>query len=168
MQKPYKPNLNLSQKGVPMPLRYDVDDMPYEDIAEGYYLLNTNYGNEPADHNDMVNHKKAAAFFSPWKYKIERLSKNDVVFLYQSGVGIVAYGEASGQLEKHPYRGNDAHMDEEYSMRLRNFQKVDPPLTASEIKNITGVHYSFRSTMVGFDFEDGKKIKESLAARIST
>ena len=41
----------------------------------------------------LANHK-AAAYFDPWKYKIERLAKGDVVYLYQSAVGIVAMGKA--------------------------------------------------------------------------
>jgi hypothetical protein len=54
---------------------FTVKDNPYEDITgQGYYILNTNYRNDPKDHEDMLSHKKAAAYFTPWKYKIERLS----------------------------------------------------------------------------------------------
>lgn len=97
---------------------FRVQDNPYEDIAEGYYILNTNISNDVIDHNDMLNNGKAAAYFDPWKYKIERLSKGDVVFLYQSGVGIVAVGEADGKLVKAQYQGNPDHVDEEYFMKL--------------------------------------------------
>jgi hypothetical protein len=37
--------------------------------------LNTNYSNSLPDHEDMLHNKKAAAYFSPWKHKIEQLSK---------------------------------------------------------------------------------------------
>jgi hypothetical protein len=60
---------------------FAIEDNPYGDITEGYYILNTNYRNAPEDHEDMLARKKAAAYFSPWKQKIERLSKDDVVFL---------------------------------------------------------------------------------------
>ncbi|HHQ4655168.1 TPA: hypothetical protein ACSPZZ_004457, partial [Aeromonas hydrophila] len=97
---------------------FRVDDNPYEDIAEGYYILNTNYNNNKEDHNDMIKNKKCAAYFEPWKYKIERLNKGDVVFLYQSGVGIVAFGEASGKLCLADYHGNPDYKNEEYYMKL--------------------------------------------------
>lgn len=61
---------------------FRVGDNPYEDIAEGYYILNTNKSNSEEDHNDMLSSQKAAAYFDPWKFKIERLVKGDVVFLY--------------------------------------------------------------------------------------
>ena len=44
---------------------FRVDDNPYEDIAEGYYILNTNYNNNKEDHNDMIKNKKCAAYFEP-------------------------------------------------------------------------------------------------------
>lgn len=143
---------------------FRVEDNPYEDLAEGYFILNTNYSNDPEDHADMLQNKKAAAYFDPWKLKIERLSKGDVVFLYQSGVGIVATGEADGKLMKTAYKGNPEHSDEEYSVRLRNFQNVNPPLTASDIKALTGVNYVFMSTMFGLDAESGKRIKQAITA----
>ena len=72
---------------------FRVRDNPYEDLAEGYYILNTNFNNSQEDHNDMLSNSKAAAYFAPWKNKIERLAKGDIVFLYQSGAGIVACSE---------------------------------------------------------------------------
>lgn len=138
---------------------FRVEDNPYEDIAEGYYILNTNIKNDEYDHNDMINNSKCAAYFEPWKYKIERLNKGDVVFLYQSGLGIVAYGDASGKLIVSNYQNNPENKDEEYSMKLNNFYKINPPLSASEIKEITEIDYRFMSTMFGIDIESGKKIK---------
>jgi hypothetical protein len=49
---------------------FRVSDNPYEDLAEGYYILNTNYGNNEDDHKDMLSQAKAAATFDPWKYRI--------------------------------------------------------------------------------------------------
>ncbi|MEO6923979.1 MAG: hypothetical protein ABI142_09150, partial [Bryocella sp.] len=139
---------------------FRVSDNPYEDIAEGYYILNTNTSNTQQDHIDMLSQGKAAAYFDPWKFKIERLAKGDVVFLYQSGVGIVALGEADGKLVKAAYQGNPAHPDEEYSMKLRQFQHVSPPLTAGEIKEITRTNHVFMGTMFGLDADSGKKIRK--------
>jgi hypothetical protein len=141
---------------------FRVHDNPYEDIAEGYYVLNTNIRNDQRDHEDMLRNGKAAAYYDPWKFKIERLAKGDVVFLYQSGTGIVALGEANGKLQKAAYHGNTEQAGEEYFMKLQRFQRVAPPLTAAEIKELTGVNYVFRSTMFGLDAESGKKIRKSL------
>jgi hypothetical protein len=138
---------------------FRVSDDPYEDIAEGCYILNTNIRNDKVDHEDMLNQQKAAAFFDPWKLKIERLNKGDVVFLYQSGAGIVAYGEADGKLMKAPYQGDPSAADEEYSTKLRSFQRVSPPLTASEIKKVTGIDHRFMQTMFGLDAESGRAVR---------
>lgn len=138
---------------------FRVEDNPYEDIAEGYYILNTNINNSEEDHADMLQNGKAAAYFSPWKLKIERLNRGDVVFLYQSRVGIVAYGEVDGNLRKSNYHGNPEHSEEEYSMRLNRFHRLETPMSAAEIKEETGVEYVFRSTMFGLDDENGRKIK---------
>jgi len=137
---------------------FSVEDNPYEDISEGYYILNTNYGNDPDDHDDMLKEKKAAAYFSPWKLNIERLSRGDVVFLYQSGVGVVAVGIASGKVNKSPYHGNLEHPDEEYSMPLTSFHALNKPIPAAEVKAITGTNYFFGRTMFGIDSDGGKML----------
>jgi hypothetical protein len=137
---------------------FRVYDNLYEDLAEGYYIVNTNIRNSKEDHDDMVGNGKAAAYFDPWKFKIQRLAKGDVIFLYQSGVGIVGVGEADGNLVRSPYHGED--VDEEYSMKLQRFQTVSPPLTAAEIKKISGVDHVFMSVMFGLDAESGKAIRK--------
>lgn len=140
-------------------------DNPYEDIAQGYYILNTNIRNSQADHDSMLAEKKAAAYFAPWKYKIQHLSKGDYVFLYQSGVGIVAVGTASGKLQMCNYHENTDHEDEEYYMKLIQFHLLGQPLSAAEIKSITGVNHRFMSTMFGLDAENGKKLYDEAQQR---
>ena len=60
-------------------------DDPLEDQSEGtgssYYLVNTNIRNDKADDADMLSGRKVAAYFEPWKYKIARIRRGDVVFL---------------------------------------------------------------------------------------
>ena len=141
---------------------FRVHDNPYEDLAEGYYILNTNIRNSQEDHDEMLRDAKAAAYFDPWKFKIERLARGDVIFLYQSGAGIVALGEADGRLQKAAYHGSPDEAEEEYFMKLRGFQRVSPPLAAAEIKKLTGVTHVFMSTMFGLDAESGKAIRKFL------
>jgi hypothetical protein len=141
---------------------FRVGDNPYEDLAEGYYILNTNLSNAQQDHDDMMANGKAAAYFDPWKFKIERLARGDVVFLYQSGLGVVGVGEADGNLRKAAYQGKPEHENEEYFMLLMRFQRVSPPLSAAEIKGITGINHRFLSTMFGLDAESGKAVRKFL------
>lgn len=141
----------------------------YEDDSEaeeaGYYFLNTNYRNDPLDHEDMLQNKKAAAYFDPWKYKIEKLRKGDIVFLYQSGVGVVAVGQASGTLKKAAYHGDPKNNDEEYFMMLEEFQRVEPPVTAATIKEVTGSNFVFMQTMFAMDADAGDALIEYLQTR---
>jgi hypothetical protein len=96
---------------------FRVEDNPYEDADGGFFILNTNHNYDPADHEDMIKNRKAAAFSDPWKYKIEQIGKGDVVFLYKSGMGIVAVGNGSGKVDKSPHRSGSGPEDQ-YSMPL--------------------------------------------------
>jgi hypothetical protein len=50
-------------------------------------------------------------------------------------------------------------------MRLRQFQRVVSPLTAAEIKKITGINYAFLSVMFGLDSESGAAIRKAIHDR---
>ncbi|HUS44663.1 MAG TPA: hypothetical protein VM219_01305 [Phycisphaerae bacterium] len=145
--------------------RFATEDDPYEDIQEGYYIVNTNYRNDPKDHEMMLKERVASAFFTPWKEKIARINKGDVVFLYQSGVGILAVGVANGKLQKRAYQGNPDNKDEDFSMPLTKFELVDPPMAPSEIKETCGVNYRFMSTLFSIDAEAGRKLETILRSR---
>lgn len=138
---------------------FRVEDDPYEDVLGGAYILNTNYQNSPEDHEYMLREERAAAFFSPPKKRIERLGRGDWVFLYQTGVGIVAYGRATGRIERRPYHGLDEYPDEEYSTKLERFRRIDPPLAASEINELLGTNYKFRGTMFSIGREAGAQLR---------
>lgn len=138
---------------------YRVGDDPYEDVASGYYVLNTNYGNDRADDADMLAGHKAAAFHVPWKYKIERLQRGDTVFLYRVRHGIVAFGRADGRLQRLPHYDEP---DEQYAMGLSDWHELDQPVTAAEIKAVTGVQHSFRGTMFSLDLEAGQALEQGL------
>lgn len=144
---------------------FRIREDPYEDVEEGFYILNTNYSNDPSDDEDMINNQKAAAYFDPWKRNIEKLQRGDKVFLYRSGEGIVAMGIASGKLEKRLYHGEEEHRDEEYCMKLERLKKLKQPVPAAEIKRITGVNYRFMSTMFAVDRDSGDKLWEHIAKK---
>lgn len=145
-------------------LPFRIEDSPYEDRQEGFFILNTNYSNDPDDHEDMLKNKKAAAYHDPWKYKIEQIGEGDTVFLYKSGTGIVAIGTGSGVVLKSKHRPTGGPEDQ-YSMKLRGFFHVAPPLAAAEIKDITGNNYSFRGTMFGIDADAGHTLLNEASKR---
>ena len=145
-------------------------DDPLEDQAEGqgdgFYVVNTNFGNEPADDATMLKEKKVAAFFAPWKLKIARLKRGDHIFLYRSGTGIVAIGKADGKLRKAAYHGEVEHKEEEYAMSLLEFALVDSPLSAAEVKTITSnPGLVFRQTMFSLDQDSGEKLYQAARER---
>lgn len=136
--------------------KFKILDNPFEDLQGGYYILNTNRQDGIQDDEEMLKDGKAAAYFEPWKYKIENLQKGDTVFLYRSGVGIVARGIASGELKKKNYRNNPEHQEEEYYQKLKDFKVLEKPISAAEIKRIGETNYVFMQTMFGIDEDTGK------------
>jgi hypothetical protein len=146
---------------------FRVEDNPYEDSDGGYFILNTNYSNHPENHQYMIKNRRAAAYLEPWKYKIEQIAKGNVVFLYKSGTGIVAFGTGSGKVDKSA-DPTDKHAgpDDMYSTQLEKFQEVSPPIPAAEIKGITGNNYRFMGTMFGLDRDSGKKLLEAVSKQI--
>ncbi len=149
---------------------YRTSDDPLEDQAEGsgsnYYLVNTNISNDERDDADMLAQKKVAAYYAPWKFKIARIKRGDKLLLYRSGHGVVAFGTADGKLLKANYHGDPELHEEEYGMKLNGFTRVDPPMTAAELKAIANnPGLMFRQTMVGLDPESGRRILAQLTEK---
>jgi hypothetical protein len=112
----------------------------------------------------MLLHSKAAAYYDPWKHKIERLEAGDVVFLYRSGEGLVAFGWATGEVDVADYHGDPKAPGEEFSMRLDPFVRLPSPLTARELKLAAERNISFQQTMVRLDPDAGRKLLDAAAA----
>ena len=128
----------------------------YEDIVDQkYFILNTNTKDGEQDERDMLTEQKAAAYDSPWIHKIEKLQKGHYIFLYSTGKGIIAKGIATGKLLK---KDHDYRNEEEYYMKLNDFEILEEPISPSEIKRIANVNYRFMQTMFSIDEETGKKL----------
>lgn len=109
------------------------------------FMLNTNYNNDKDSHFEMLKNHEAAAFCKGWKEYICQLSKGDTVYLYQSGVGIVAVGTVSGNLEMSTY---DGIANDKYAKALKDFKTGFKAISARQFKEITGGGANFRRTMV--------------------
>ncbi|WP_040239305.1 hypothetical protein [Chromohalobacter japonicus] len=124
-----------------------------------YFLLNTNKANSVEDHQMMLEERVAAAFEDGWKQKIERIRSGDVVFLYESGKGVVAYGVASGDVEKAPHEGRK---DETYYQRLHDFKRLGASVSAKDIQQALGRKIRFVHTLTLL--KDGDKLAKALEA----
>lgn len=138
----------------------------FDQVIEGengatqrYFVLNTNKNNDSDDHQDMVSNGIAAAFEDGWKQKIDILQKGDVVFLYESGVGIVGIGKANGTTEKLDRNGKSEAM---YQQKLNDYRKVNS-LSAKEIKKTTGTNMRFLQTMFQIKAAQGEQIEHRLS-----
>jgi len=126
-----------------------------------YHILNTNltYSNE--DHEDMLLNGKGSAN-SVDKLEINKILKGDFVFLYQNGVGFVAFGEADG-IVNIENDGND--IGEKHSIYFQPYHLISPPFNREELQNITGIGRQdgrFRNTRFGLDDANGNAIKDLL------
>ncbi|AKL96151.1 hypothetical protein CACET_c27060 [Clostridium aceticum] len=119
------------------------------------YIINTNKSNCPTDESDMLHNKKCAAYFSPWKYYIDEIEANDIIFLYSSGRGIIARGIATGIPETKDYRGE---IDEEHYMELDRFQILSTPLEASEITKIVQHRLQYNQTVISLAHKFGIQV----------
>lgn len=119
-----------------------------------FYILNTNTQRSATCDEDMLKEHKASAYYDN---KIDRLNRGDVVFLYRTSVGIVAFGIADGKLQKKRFTYNDGQTDDEYFMHLDDFSVLDMPLSASRIREIVG-NINFRLTMFAISEERGNAL----------
>lgn len=124
----------------------------------GFHVLNTNKRHSVEDHEWMIQEGVAAAFMDPWKFNIDRLKKGDVVFLYENGVGIVAYGTATGEVLVKDYDGKS---DETRYQKLQGFKRLLKPLPAAEVRKTLSRNVAFLRTMSGMP--DGQKVLDKLA-----
>lgn len=127
--------------------------------GSSYFLLNTNKANSVEDHQMMLEEQVAAAFEDGWKQKIERIRSGDVVFLYESGKGVVAYGVASGEVKKAPHEGRK---DATYYQRLDGFKCLKSPVSAKDIQQVLGRKIRFVHTLTLL--KDGEKLAKALEA----
>ncbi|MDF9618193.1 hypothetical protein P5705_11115 [Pseudomonas entomophila] len=130
---------------------------PRDDGNQFHYVLNTNKANSSEDHDAMLSEEIAAAFEDGYKEKIDRLKKDDIVFLYESGKGIVAFGLANGKTEERDHFGVAGKTRYQ---RLYGFERLEKPISAKDICQRLGRNIKFAQTLTYLS--DGKKLLDSL------
>ena len=116
------------------------------------YIVNTNQKHNLNSEQDMIKNEKCATYYAPWKFYIDEIEANDIVFLYSNKKGIIARGIATGIPEITDYEGNP---DEEHYMNLNRFQVMDKPLPASEITGLVGHDVMYAQTIISLTHRNG-------------
>lgn len=132
-------------------------DFPLAEGKKAFYVLNTNKANHVADHDFMLNEGVAAAFEDGYKEKIERFKAGDVIFLYESGAGIVAFGRASGVTEKKSHLGRP---DQTYYQKLDDFSRLGEAFSPKDITRVLLRRIKFVQTLTGL--HDGEVLLKAL------
>lgn len=148
--------LDLLKAGI-VEVKKALDSQNGAETASSFHILNTNKSNNDEDQEMMLAEGIAAAFYDPWKTNINRIKKDDWVFLYENRKGIIAFGQGTGKTLE---RDHDGQANECFYQELKDFKVISKPLTASEIKSVLGRNQIFLRTMSGMP--DGHKVLAKL------
>jgi hypothetical protein len=107
----------------------------------------------------MLNNRLAAAYHD-CKFTISHIKKEDTVFLYENGVGIVAIGKGTGEVLK---KDHYSHKNECHYQELNEFRKLKHPLKAAEVKRVLGRNVVF--LRVRSSVPDGQKILNAISEK---
>jgi len=144
---------------------FDVYNPEQEVLLEentGIYVVNTNASYMPDIWQDMVANSKAAAYYDR-KYAISGIPNGSVVYLYHTGIGIIAKGKAKGGCRKVDFNGDK---EEEFNIPL-NFDWVlkeksswNKAVSAGEINKKLNRGYRFRQTAFSISQELAQAIDD--------
>ncbi len=141
---------------------YNPENEVFIDQQEGYYIVNTNKTWMADAYIDMLANQKAAAYYDR-KWSITNISKNDTVYLYHTGVGIIACGKAK---DNYKSKEIDGDPDEEFYIPLKLEWKIDPILERSmaiaawKINERMQSGYRFRQTVFSITEDMANVINE--------
>ncbi len=159
-----------SQKGLRIecsPYRiYDIDGVPYIqfdtynpdkevllEVNTDWFIVNTNKTYDSNTYKDMLGDflkGKASAYYDR-KFSVCRISRGSQVYLYHTGVGVIAKGVSTAEYQKAAY---DDVEDEEFFVPLKfdwalkdegDWEKKTP--TAGEINSRLDSGHKFRQTV---------------------
>ena len=128
----------------------------------GYFIVNTNLTWSKEDYKDMLQQQKAAAY-GDRRFSIRKIEKGATVFLYQNGIGVIAYGKA---IDNYKSTYNTRKQLDELYIPMRFDWQVNPEtegekaIHAWEINRELEAQYSFRQTVFSIPQKMAEKIKE--------
>lgn len=141
---------------------FNPENEVFYERQEGYFIVNTNVSWMADAYKDMLLNSKAAAYYDR-KYSIMNIRKNDIVYLYHTGIGVIAAGKAVDDSKSKEVDGNP---NEEYYIPLKFMWKVDPytekakAIPPWEINAKMQSGYRFRQTVFSISEEMAKVIEE--------
>jgi len=153
-------------------LWFDVYNPEQDVILEenpGTYCVNTNATYQAEAWREMLNKGRASAY-EIRKYAVAGIPKGSTVYLYHTGVGVIAKGKTTASFQKAPY---DGEADEEFFVPLAFEWKLNDPndwskaVKAWEINNELGTGYRFRQTSFAVSDEMAKTIDAIRAKKIT-
>jgi len=154
-------------------LWFDVYNPESEILVEenpGIYCVNTNATYVEDAWQDMLSKGRASAFYDR-KYAVSGIPKGSTVYLYHTGVGVIAKGKSTSPYLKDACDGNP---NEEFYVPLNFEWKLDDPsewhkaVKAWEINKALGTGHRFRQTSFGISSEMAKAIDMIWAERGGT
>ena len=120
-------------------------------VEKGCHIVNTNtsyFGN--IKEKEMLE-KHWASACGGQKWTIDKIKKQDIVFLYSTGKGIIAYGVSSSQVKGQD--DVDEGKDYNHYVELDKFQILVNPISANTINKLCGTSWKFRNTRFGISKE---------------
>ena len=140
---------------------YNPDDEFLPEENTGIFIVNTNKTYMPDAWRDMVGDGKASAYYDR-KSSIRNISKNSHVYLYHTGVGVIAKGVVTADYQK---ADCEEDKDEEFFVPLRfewSLNKEDEweekAPKAWQINKQLGSGYRFRQTVFAISQEMAEAI----------
>ena len=161
-----------SQKGIKIecsPYRiYEIDDRPYiqfdtynpenEVIPEKephFFIVNTNKTYMPDAWEEMIRDNKASAYYGR-KYSINNIPPQSCVYLYHTGVGVIAKGTSKSARQindEGEHKGEEFFVPLEFDWVLKRDEWNTKVPTAGEINYKLNSSHRFRQTVFGISQE---------------
>lgn len=142
----------------------------YYSVLSGNYVVNTNVTYDKRAYAEMLEEGKAAAYYDR-KEAVDKIQRGDRVFLYHTGVGIIAVGRA---LDRYRVVDRDGNPGAEHHVPLEFLvppaDPVDSPtdaVSATEINTAMGTSHRFRQTVFSIDPEMADFIENAIKQKHS-
>ncbi len=128
--------------------KYNVYNDVLLDEDTGIYIVNTNKTYSDNNYKEMLEENKASAYYGR-KNTIKQIKKGDKVYLYHTGIGIIAYGTARSEAKYRDYNDDKnaecyVELNIEWKIKLDDFQ--EKAIHSWEINKKLGSKHRFRQT----------------------